>query len=644
MDDLHRKHEEQLNTPSDAEFTVEDIVREFGTASQTAPEPEMPEEEETLKIWTPKPKQAPPPMPEDEPEDAPEEESEDEPLEEAPEEEVRRPRLLQMEEKPLPSLYDTPEDAAYEYAHSCRKLRPAAIISWVLMVLSAAVALIMSNPRWGLDAFVPMPLANAGTLAILLGHSILALPVLRKGVESLLRGKFTAATMLCILVLITAVRGFMTLGSERLSLCAAASGVLTVSLWGEYLLASAKLRSLKTAMAMEDPVAVVHLPSLWNEKDCLHRGPADLDGFVADLEQIPVSGKVINIISAILTAASLAVAAVLAAKADRDFLWAANVLLLGACPLGSMLAYGRGFCLISRRLKTAGAAIRGWAGARRMSGNVGVILTDTDIFPAANVSLNGIKVYGEESADRLLGYAAAILERSGAKYVARLFSQALEAQNGRHYKLDNFRTYEAGGLGGEIGSDVVLLGGLGFMQTMGVRIPDDARPKQAMYIALGGRVAGVFVLNYKASDAVRSGLSALLSSRGVATILATGDTLLTPGMVRMKYSLPADRLEYPVSRERAALAAADGVGEQGAVLARGGFLSFAMAVCSGRQLRRGVRAAAAITAMGAVIGFFLMCLLTLIGAYDTVGALNLLLYHAIWLIPTGLVSGMVGKS
>ena len=52
MDDLHRKNDEQLNISDQTDFTVEDIVKEFGS------EPQIPEEE--LKIWTPKPKPAPP--------------------------------------------------------------------------------------------------------------------------------------------------------------------------------------------------------------------------------------------------------------------------------------------------------------------------------------------------------------------------------------------------------------------------------------------------------------------------------------------------------------------------------------------------------------------------------------------------------
>ena len=668
MDDLHRKNEEQLNIPADADFTVEDIIREFGSAAEEPPAveetpialevpaedevspaeevsavEEIPEVEEppekvtedTVKIWKPKAKQEPE-------EETPEE------LEEEEEEETYRPRLWTLPKLEIapekPVLYETPEDAAEDYAFRGRKLRLSAIFAWLLMVLSAGVTVMFSNPQWGLAEVLPAFLVNTATLGILLVHSVLALPVLRRGVEDLLHGRFTGKTLVGVTVLITAIRSFLTLTDGTLSLSAPASLLLTVSLWGEYLLLSAKLRTAKTVLAMDEPVAAARVAGVWNEKDCLYReAAADVLSLTGDLERTPRSERVLNAVSTVLAAASLAVAVVLTVKAKRDFLWAWNVLLLGICPLGGLLVYGRAFCLSSRRLKAAGAAVAGWEGAGRLSGSAGVVITDGDLFPAANVSLNGIKIFGDYTPDRLLGYAAAILERSGAKVIAKIFREALEAQNGRHLKLDNFRTYEAGGLGGEVGGDVVLLGGLGFMQTMGISVPDDARLKQALYISVGSETAAVFALNYNPSEAVRSGLAALLGSRGLVPILATRDTLLTPNMVGAKYHLPTDRLEYPVSHERAALTQVDAPGEQGAFLARGSFLSFAAAVRVGRQLRRSVPSGTAVALAGAILGLFLMALLVLIGAYEVAGAMNFLLYHAIWLVPCGLISGMVGK-
>ena len=450
-------------------------------------------------------------------------------------------------------------------------------------------------------------------------------------------------TLVALTVLVTALRGFATIFSGTMSLSAAGSLVLTVSLWGEYLLTSAKLRTIRTVLAMEEPLAAARVHGVWNGKDGLYRETADTCSLVEDLEQLPREFKVLGAFSAVLAAASLAAAIVLWQKAGREFLWAWNVMLLGVCPVGGTLAYGRAFCLASRRLKAAGAAISGSEGARRLSGSAAVVITDGDLFPSANVSLNGIKIFTEHAPELLLGYAAAILERSGARTMEKLFRDALEAQNGRHFRLDNFRAYEAGGLGGEIGGDVVLLGGLGFMQTMGVAVPHDARLKQALYISVGSQAAAVFALNYSPSEAVRSGLAVILSSRGLIPVLATRDTLLTPNMVSAKYHLPVDRFEYPLSRQRAELTQADAPGEHGAFLSRGSFLSFAAAVCTGRRLRRSIPAAIATAITGAVVGLFLMALLVLIGAYEVAGPLNFLIYHAIWLVPCGLISGLVGK-
>ena len=72
----------------------------------------------------------------------------------------------------------------------------------------------------------------------------------------------------------------------------------------------------------------------------------------------------------------------------------------------------------------------------------------------------------------------------------------MHSQNGRHYRVDTFRRYEGGGLGAEIQGDVILMGSIGFMKLMKVRMPEGTRLKQAVYLSVNGDLAAVFALNY----------------------------------------------------------------------------------------------------------------------------------------------------
>ncbi len=675
---LEHKPDEQLNTTASGpgkDFTLDEIMAEFGSA---APPPPPAEEEEDVRIWQPRGREEPAePEPAPEPEEAeaeeavpekqrlfprrkpkapsaedvPEESDEDENdfWEGTPPPRLRLlPRLRRFDpededEIASPPEPPTPEEALEEYRRRFRRLRPMTIISWSLMLLTLGAVAVSLSP-WSFAQYLPVPLCNKITLAVLLVQCILALDPLSRGIREMIRGRFTVPGMLVLTAAVAAVQGFTTLHDTTTSFSMVAAFLVTLGLWGEYLQVSAKLRTLVLVMHMENPKAAARFPQVWKEKDGLCRVEADLSRLTRDLESRSAGEKAVDTTALILTAASLAVAGLLSLRGGADFLWAWTLLLLGACPIGGVLAFSRTFCLASKYLKSCGAALAGYDGALRLCGEAAVVLTDDDLFSRQHLSLNGIKVFGDFSAERLLGYAVALLQRSGAKSLSRTFDEVLTEQNGPHYRTGDFRTYEAGGLGGQVQNDVVLLGGLGFMDLMGVQVPSDTRLKQALYISVNGVAEGVFAISYHPSDAVRSGLSALLSCGKIEPVLATQDPLITPALVKLKYGLPGDFLEYPTGKDRAALAtAAEGEGEQGAYLSRDSFLSFSVAVAVGRQLRLSVSLAFALSVLASVIGFLLLTVMAVVEARAAADSLTLLAYHLIWLVPVGLLTRRIRK-
>ena len=121
------------------------------------------------------------------------------------------------------------------------------------------------------------------------------------------------------------------------------------------------------------------------------------------------------------------------------------------------------------------------------------------------------------------------------------------------YTADSFRQYEGGGLGAEIRGDVVLLGSLPFMRLMGVHVPEGTRVQSAVYISVNKELVGVFALTYAPAATCRAGLQSVLRSPGLTPVLATRDFMITPALVKRRYKISADRLEFPVVAERARL-------------------------------------------------------------------------------------------
>ncbi|MFR4335131.1 MAG: hypothetical protein ACLT3D_03825 [Lawsonibacter sp.] len=89
--------------------------------------------------------------------------------------------------------------------------------------------------------------------------------------------------------------------------------------------------------------------------------------------------------------------------------------------------YGRPFHKLARRLASSGAALAGWPGAAQSKKGDRILLTDGDLFPPGYVELNGIKVFGDWSIERVVGYTATLIRDSGSG-LTKLFHDLLRAR------------------------------------------------------------------------------------------------------------------------------------------------------------------------------------------------------------------------
>jgi len=122
--------------------------------------------------------------------------------------------------------------------------------------------------------------------------------------------------------------------------------------------------------------------------------------------------------------------------------------------------------------------------------------------------------------------------------------------------------------------------------------------------------------------------------------------MITPALVKKRFKVSADRLEFPMVSERVKLSSeqAGANGTQGALMARGSFASFSSAVIGGRLLRRAVHSAVGVCLLSGIIGTLLLCVLTYLGATNSASAMNLVIYQLLWLVPLMLITGLIGKS
>ena len=95
------------------------------------------------------------------------------------------------------------------------------------------------------------------------------------------------------------------------------------------------------------------------------------------------------------------------------------------------------------------------------------------------------------------------------------------------------------------------MGSAAFMKLMEIQLPPGLNVKNAVFCAIDGELAGIFALNYTLPDTVfpRSGMR--LIREKVGPVLATRDFNLIPAMLRQRFKLAADKMDFPpVERRR----------------------------------------------------------------------------------------------
>ncbi|MPM38516.1 hypothetical protein SDC9_85145 [bioreactor metagenome] len=275
---------------------------------------------------------------------------------------------------------------------------------------------------------------------------------------------------------------------------------------------------------------------------------------------------------------------------------------------------------LSVRLGGNGAALAGWEGARWSVSGDGILLTDTDLFPPGAVTMNGIKVFGDYSVEKVVGVAATLVRDSGSG-LDKVFHDLLKTQGAVYRRAGKLFYHEGGGVSADIRGEQVLIGSAALMTLMEIPLPKGLNIKNAVFCSIDGELAGVFALNYSLPGPISPALSALIQNK-INPILATRDFNIIPAMLRQRFKLPVERMEYPSAVRRRELSDPQQTHSDTitAVLCREGLGPFSEAVVGAGRLRRAVLQNAGFSCAGAVAGILIAFYLTFQNAYASLSA------------------------
>ena len=553
----------------------------------------------------------------------------------------RRERKPRKEPPPAPDL--PPADLAKRYGKGLKGMRLRATLVLLLFLPALYLTLeVFPHPQALTPELRVLALAGVQVLAMLLG-----LDVLFRGLFGLLRLEFGMDTLLLFAsaaTLADALTMFKLDPREgQMPYCAAIVLGISLLLRGTYRKRRGLRLACKTAAAASHPYLVTLDEGKWNGRDTYAKWSGDPVGFGRQMQASDGAQRIFRRICPLLFIASmlLSIVASIGRGAPERLLWCLSATLTASTSLSGALCFGQPWLALCQRLSKSGAAIAGWDGVTATGGS-GILVTDSDLFPPGCVSLNGIKIFGDFPAEKVVADTATLIRESGCG-LDKPFHDLLRSQGAIYRRVSNFFCYE-GGLSGVIRNEQVLVGSTDFMRLMEIALPPGLRVKNAVFCAIDGELAGIFALNYTLHGTVDPALTSLIRNR-VSPVMATRDFNLIPAMLRQRFKLPVDRMEYPAVERRVELSDEDQLHSDilTAVLCREGIGPYSEAVVGAARLRRAVRASALLASLGAVVGLVLAFYLTFVGAYASLSAANLLVFLIMWLVPTPLISGMVNK-
>ena len=557
---------------------------------------------------------------------------------------VRRPR---KPEPPPPDL--PPQELARTYGKGLKGMR----LRTVLVFLLAAAALFqLAVPASGfywlppLDGYQIQVWISAGLLGL---GTLLSLDVLWAGLRRALRGRVGMDTLAALSVLFTLADALtFSLSQDRegqLPYAAAALAGLFFLLHGSYHKRCGLRLSCRTAASAAEPYILTLDEGKWNGRDTYCKWSGVPNGFGSQVQMDDGAQRIYRVVCPLLLLACLLFSLLASYGLDKPqhLLWCLSATFTASAAFGGALVYGRPFHKLARRLASSGAALAGWPGTAQSGKGDRILLTDGDLFPPGYVELNGIKVFGDWSIERVVGYTATLIRDSGSG-LTKLFHDLLRAQGSIFRKAEHLCCYEGGGLSATIRGDQVLVGSAAFMKLMEVELPQGLHVKNAVFCAIEGELAGIFALNYTLPDMVFPSLEALMREK-VGPVLATRDFNLIPAMLHQRFKLAADKMDFPPVERRRELSDPDQPHSSTitAVLCREGLLPYGESVVAAKRLRWSTRFGAVLTCLGSCVGVLLAYYLTSVDAYGSLSPLNLLVFLLFWLAPVWFLTSWTAR-
>ncbi|MBR2880496.1 MAG: hypothetical protein IKC02_07485, partial [Oscillospiraceae bacterium] len=408
-------------------------------------------------------------------------------------------------------------DAAKHYSEQVKNIRfrakAATIVCAVMLYFTFAAYSFL--PLFG--AMKGPAGASLTLLIMLLTVMVCGLDIFVAGIINLFRGHpgyETLVSLSCIAALADAAIMFHSRSAAMgLPFCAVAASSMCFAIWGSYFTCKGMRNGFRIARS-KDAVGVGAEKGISGKGTALCKKQGGINGFVRRSEQADLAEYVYGILSPLLIIAAVLFSALTAfvRNGSDTFVHSLSTMLACSAVFSGGICFAHPFSVVAGKLFGVGAAISGWPGIRDVGKSYGVVIIDKDIFPNDSVSISGIRVLQNSDPDKVISYTGSVIAASGSG-LSGAFTELIKRNGYVLCRVENFTPHDGGGLTAVVNGENVMVGNAGFMNLMGIRVPQRLANRNTVFTAISGELSGLFDIDYKPLPSVQDALGVLLRSK-----------------------------------------------------------------------------------------------------------------------------------
>ncbi len=308
-----------------------------------------------------------------------------------------------------------------------------------------------------------------------------------------------------------------------------------------------------------------------------------------------------------------------------------------AAPVCATLVSAVPSLMLQKSASRVGAVVPGWSAQEELGLANMILVGARDLFPAGCVRLHGIKTFEKERIDLAILYAASILVK-GCDTLRDVFLAIIQNKTEMLFPVENLSNEPGLGFTGWVQNNRVLVGNRELMRKHGVDTPSrdyESRytrgGRELVYLAVSGRLFGMFLVSYKANPGTRRVLHRL-HGRGISVLVKSDDFTLNSTLVSQVYNLPEGCIKVLSASDLAALAPATAYqpASDGCMLHIGSFASFVGGMDAAAGAVAAERSADLVQAVSVAVGCLMAVLLAFTGGLVGLALPAMVLYHVAW--------------